>query len=195
MQSKARHVVSIALAVAALVGALEMLRNADSATGLWLLVVASSLLGVGVTLPIGGADMPVVISLLSSFSVLQQRTGFVVGSQMLIVAGAMVGAAGLILTQVMCNGMNRSLVSVLLEVPWVPACRPVAVVVVLNITSAASRNALTMEAAERVVIVPGYGLAVLRRNTPCVRSPAFWKALASMWPMPSIPWRDGCPVT
>ena len=73
----------------------------------------SSLLGIGVTLPIGGADMPVVISLLNSYSGIAAAAGFVVDSQLLIVAGAMVGAAGLILTQVMCKGMNRSLVSVL----------------------------------------------------------------------------------
>merc|ERR1711934_829236 len=68
MQSRLRHAVNIALAVAALVGAIEMVRTTGGATGLWLLVVASSLLGIGVTLPIGGADMPVVISLLNSYS-------------------------------------------------------------------------------------------------------------------------------
>ena len=163
MQSKARHVVNIALAVAALVGALEMLRNADSATGLWLLVVASSLLGVGVTLPIGGADMPVVISLLNSYSgVAAAAAGFVVGSQMLIVAGAMVGAAGLILTQVMCNGMNRSLVSVLFGgALGASVSSGGGGGEYTNITSCSVEEcALTMEAAERVVIVPGYGLAV-----------------------------------
>lgn len=117
MQSKVRHVVNIALAVVSLIAAIEMIRT--DGTGLWLLVVASALLGVGVTLPIGGADMPVVISLLNSYSgVAAAAAGFVVGSQLLIVAGAMVGAAGLILTQVMCNGMNRSLVSVLFGGAW-----------------------------------------------------------------------------
>ncbi|MFL0793099.1 MAG: NAD(P)(+) transhydrogenase (Re/Si-specific) subunit beta, partial [Prochlorococcus sp.] len=114
MQSKARHGVNIALAVISLVAAIELARHGDNATGLWLLVIGSGLLGIGVTLPIGGADMPVVISLLNSYSgVAAAAAGFVVGSQLLIVAGAMVGAAGLILTQVMCDGMNRSLVSVL----------------------------------------------------------------------------------
>jgi H+-translocating NAD(P) transhydrogenase subunit beta len=108
-QSQVRHGVNIALAVAALVGAFSL--PADPAgAGLWLLLLAASLLGIGVTLPIGGADMPVVISLLNSYSgVAAAAAGFVVGSPLLIVAGAMVGAAGLILTQVMCTAMNRSL--------------------------------------------------------------------------------------
>ena len=115
MQSKIRHLVNIALAVVCLVAAIKLITSdGSSQAALWLLVIASGLLGIGVTLPIGGADMPVVISLLNSYSgVAAAAAGFVVGSQLLIVAGAMVGAAGLILTQVMCNGMNRSLVSVL----------------------------------------------------------------------------------
>ena len=162
MQSKGRHVVNIALAVASLVGAIEMLRNADSGTGLWLLMVASGLLGIGVTLPIGGADMPVVISLLNSYSgVAAAAAGFVVGSQLLIVAGAMVGAAGLILTQVMCNGMNRSLVSVLFGGALGATTATGGGGEYTNITSCSVEEcALTLEAAERVVIVPGYGLAV-----------------------------------
>ena len=162
MQSQARHVVNIALAVASLIGAIEMLRNADAATGLWLLVATSSLLGIGVTLPIGGADMPVVISLLNSYSgVAAAAAGFVVGSQLLIVAGAMVGAAGLILTQVMCNGMNRSLVSVLFGGALGATSASGGGGEYTNITSCSVEEcALTLEAAERVVIVPGYGLAV-----------------------------------
>merc|ERR1711934_1216866 len=144
-------------------GAVEMIRNADSATGLWLLVVSSSLLGIGVTLPIGGADMPVVISLLNSYSgVAAAAAGFVVGSQLLIVAGAMVGAAGLILTQVMCDGMNRSLVSVLFGgALGASSASGGGGGEYTNITSCSVEEcALTLEAAERVVIVPGYGLAV-----------------------------------
>ena len=90
------------------------IRDSGNTSSIWLLVIVSSLLGIGVTLPIGGADMPVVISLLNSYSgIAAAAAGFVVNSQLLIIAGAMVGAAGLILTQVMCKGMNRSLVSVL----------------------------------------------------------------------------------
>ncbi|MDG2215835.1 MAG: NAD(P)(+) transhydrogenase (Re/Si-specific) subunit beta, partial [Synechococcus sp. cluster2_bin.235] len=161
MQSKARHVVNIALAVVSLIAAVEMIRNGGS--GLWLLVVASALLGVGVTLPIGGADMPVVISLLNSYSgVAAAAAGFVVGSQLLIVAGAMVGAAGLILTQVMCKGMNRSLVSVLFGgALGASSTASSGGGEYTNITSCSVEEcALTLEAAERVIIVPGYGLAV-----------------------------------
>ena len=162
-QSKARHFFNISFAVLAFIGAVYLL--IDGQNGLFLIVISSSLLGIGVTLPIGGADMPVVISLLNSYSgVAAAAAGFVVGSQLLIVAGAMVGAAGLILTQVMCDGMNRSLVSVLFggalgsssvasggggggEYENITSCSP-------------EECALTLEAAERVVIVPGYGLAV-----------------------------------
>ena len=127
------------------------------------MALLSLLLGVGLTLPVGGADMPVVISLLNSYSgVAAAAAGFVVGSELLIVAGAMVGTAGLILTQVMCNAMNRSLTSVLFggalggssaksadqgEYSGVTSCSP-------------EECAMTLEQAQRVVFVPGYGLAV-----------------------------------
>jgi H+-translocating NAD(P) transhydrogenase subunit beta len=165
-QSQVRHGLNIALAVTTLVGAFALPADPTGAP-LWLLVVAASLLGVGVTLPIGGADMPVVISLLNSYSgVAAAAAGFVVGSPLLIVAGAMVGAAGLILTQVMCKAMNRSLLNVLFggalgasagghvggggdEAGY------------SRITSCSAEEcALALEGAERVVFVPGYGLAV-----------------------------------
>jgi NAD(P) transhydrogenase subunit beta len=164
-QSQVRHVVNISLAITCLVGSVLLLAD-PSGMPLWLLVVSASLLGVGVTLPIGGADMPVVISLLNSYSgVAAAAAGFVVGSQLLIVAGAMVGAAGLILTQVMCTAMNRSLVSVLFggalgatggggesaggaaDYSRITSCSP-------------EECAMALEGAERVVFVPGYGLAV-----------------------------------
>tara|TARA_Y100001968_G_C19453728_1_gene770632 strand:+ start:1553 stop:2989 length:1437 start_codon:yes stop_codon:yes gene_type:complete len=161
MQSKVRHVVNIAFAVISLVAIVELLNASNSA--LWLLVIGSGLLGIGVTLPIGGADMPVVISLLNSYSgVAAAAAGFVVGSQLLIVAGAMVGAAGLILTQVMCKGMNRSLISVLFGgALGASSSSSEGNSEYTNITSCSVEEcALTLEAAEKVVIVPGYGLAV-----------------------------------
>ena len=165
-QSSLRHVVNIFLAVAALVGAV-LLPGDPTGLPLWLVVISSSLLGVGVTLPIGGADMPVVISLLNSYSgVAAAAAGFVVGSQLLIVAGAMVGAAGLILTQVMCTAMNRSLLSVLFggalgSGNQTSGGAAGAEQGYSRITSCSPEEcAMALEQAERVVFVPGYGLAV-----------------------------------
>ncbi len=164
LQNKFRHFINIALAVSSLIGTIEFLTSDGSASGLWLLVSSASILGIGVTLSIGGADMPVVISLLNSYSgVAAAAAGFVVGSQLLIVAGAMVGAAGLILTQVMCKGMNRSLVAVLFGGAFGMSASSTSSGSgeYVNITSCSAEEcALTLEAAERVVIVPGYGLAV-----------------------------------
>ncbi len=162
MQSKVRHFINIALGVVSLISISSLVSGDER--GLLSLIVSSALLGIGVTLPIGGADMPVVISLLNSYSgVAAAAAGFVVGSQLLIVAGAMVGAAGLILTQVMCNGMNRSLISVLFggALGSTTAEGLSGSGEYINITSCSVEEcALTLEAAERVVIVPGYGLAV-----------------------------------
>ncbi len=160
-QVKARHFVNIVFGVTSLVAFIYLISG--NISSIWLLVIASTLLGVGVTLPIGGADMPVVISLLNSYSgIAAAAAGFVVDSQLLIVAGAMVGAAGLILTQVMCKGMNRSLISVLfggsLSAQTTSSPRSGEYT---NITSCSVEEcALTLEAANRVIVVPGYGLAV-----------------------------------
>jgi H+-translocating NAD(P) transhydrogenase subunit beta len=166
-QSSLRHGLNISLAGACLAAAIAL--PADPAGWpLWGLVAASTLLGIGVTLPIGGADMPVVISLLNSYSgVAAAAAGFVVGSQLLIVAGAMVGAAGLILTQVMCTAMNRSLVSVLFGGALGAKAGGGAVggggdeAGYTRIVSCSPEEcAMALESAERVVFVPGYGLAV-----------------------------------
>ena len=165
-QSSLRHGLNISLAGACLAAAIALPAN-PAGWPLWGLVAASTLLGIGVTLPIGGADMPVVISLLNSYSgVAAAAAGFVVGSQLLIVAGAMVGAAGLILTQVMCTGMNRSLVSVLFGgALGAKAASPVGgggdeAGYTRIVSCSAEECAMALESAERVVFVPGYGLAV-----------------------------------
>ncbi|MFN9546109.1 MAG: NAD(P)(+) transhydrogenase (Re/Si-specific) subunit beta [Cyanobacteriota bacterium] len=165
-QSSLRHVVNLALALICL-GAAVVLASHPDGPALWVEVVAASLLGIGVTLSIGGADMPVVISLLNSYSgVAAAAAGFVVGSQLLIVAGAMVGAAGLILTQVMCTAMNRSLLSVLFGGALGGAATSSvggggSEAGYTRITSCSPEEcAMALEQAERVVFVPGYGLAV-----------------------------------
>ena len=162
MQSRMRHMVNIALVMLSFVAAINVLISSSSFDSIWPLITGSILLGIGVTLPIGGADMPVVISLLNSYSgIAAAAAGFVIGSQLLIVAGAMVGAAGLILTEVMCKGMNRSLISVLLGGSLETADITTTSGEYNNITSCSIEEcALTLEAAEKVIIVPGYGLAV-----------------------------------
>jgi NAD(P) transhydrogenase subunit beta len=161
----ARHFITFGLLLGAFVfGGLAVTATAPDSV-LWVLALGgvSLLLGILLTIPIGGADMPVVVSLLNSYSgVAASMAGFVVGNPVLIIAGAMVGAAGLILTQIMCVAMNRSLLNVLVggfgvadgaggggsdEYTSVTSC-------------GAEETAMLLENAESVIIVPGYGLAV-----------------------------------
>jgi NAD(P) transhydrogenase subunit beta len=129
----------------------------------WLLVLASAVLGVLLTIPIGGADMPVVICLLNSYSGLAAAaTGFVLNNNALIISGSLVGASGIILTRIMCRAMNRSLTNVLFGVMAPGATSATAEEVYGGKVKSASPEELAMifETARRVVIVPGYGLAV-----------------------------------
>lgn len=124
--------------------------------------VVALILGVGLVIAIGGADMPVVISLLNSYSGLAAAmTGFVLKNNLLIVAGSLVGASGLILTKIMCKAMNRSLANVLFggfgETSG--ATQEDSEYTSVRSTSA-EEVAPILDAAESVVIVPGYGLAV-----------------------------------
>ncbi len=129
------------------------------------IVGVSLLLGVLLVLPIGGADMPVAISLLNSYSGLAaSMTGFVLQNNMLIIAGALVGASGIILTLIMCRGMNRSLMNVVLG-GWASAgaggpaaegTTPKGDVKSVD----AEELAMLLEGASNVIIVPGYGMAV-----------------------------------
>ena len=133
--------------------------------GIMVLTGLALVLGIQFVLPIGGADMPVVVALLNSFSGLAAAaTGFVLGNTALIVSGALVGASGLILTNIMCVAMNRSLLHVLIggfgqesdaatPVPGLPAGAPVK-------ATSPDDTAILLSYAEKVIIVPGYGLAV-----------------------------------
>ncbi|MBN2024181.1 MAG: NAD(P)(+) transhydrogenase (Re/Si-specific) subunit beta [Pirellulales bacterium] len=128
-----------------------------------LLVLVASVLGVTLVNPIGGADMPVVIALLNSYSGLAAAaTGFVLDNSVLIIAGSLVGASGVILTQIMCKAMNRSLAHVLFGVlaPTDGSATADEVYGGKVKATSAEEVAMLFESARRVVIVPGYGLAV-----------------------------------
>ncbi|CUU36007.1 MAG: NAD(P)(+) transhydrogenase (Re/Si-specific) subunit beta [Armatimonadetes bacterium] len=129
----------------------------------WALVAVASVVGLLLVFPIGGADMPVVIALLNSYSGLAaSATGFVLNNNALIITGSLVGASGIILTTIMCRAMNRSLRNVLFGV-WVPAeAGPKAEEVYGGRVKATSPEevAMLLEGARYVVIVPGYGMAV-----------------------------------
>jgi len=151
----------IALGIAAMFVANVPATAAASVAGL---VVVAILVGVVLVLPIGGADMPVVISLLNSLSGLAAAaTGFAIGNQLLIIAGTVVGAAGLILTQIMCVAMNRSLVNVMVGGFGDTSGATSGSDEYGSVMSAdAESAAMVLEVAQSVVIVPGYGLAAAR---------------------------------
>jgi len=129
----------------------------------WLLLLVASVLGVLLVIPIGGADMPVVIALLNAYSGLAAAgTGFVLDNTALIIAGTLVGAAGLILTVIMCESMNRSLANVLFGGFGEEADQAeMDDIYEGNITETSPEEVvMLLETATRVVIVPGYGMAV-----------------------------------
>ncbi len=126
------------------------------------LVVASVLLGLFLVVPIGGADMPVVIALLNSYSgIAASMAGFITNNTVLIVSGSLVGASGIILTRIMCVAMNRSLFNVLFGVMAEGGEKIDADSVYTNVKSTSPEEAsMMLETAQRVVIVPGFGLAM-----------------------------------
>ena len=157
-----RFVSMVAAAAAGTFGIL-MVVDAGNTLWLWLLVAVGAVLGVLVVSPIGGADMPVVIALLNSLSGMAAvAAGFVLDNSLLIIAGSLVGASGLVLTQIMCVAMNRSLPAVMFQPPPSGAGGPSADDVYAGKIRSTSPDdvAMLLESAERVAIVPGYGMAV-----------------------------------
>tara|TARA_Y100000748_G_scaffold209406_1_gene175528 strand:- start:2939 stop:4363 length:1425 start_codon:yes stop_codon:yes gene_type:complete len=125
---------------------------------LFAIIIISSILGVIIVLPIGGADMPVVVSLLNSFSgIAAAFTGFIIGNSVLIVAGSLVGASGLILTFIMCKAMNRTLPDVLFKSFGGSEKETLTRT---KVGSDAEEVAMMVDGAQKVIIVPGYGMAV-----------------------------------
>ena len=127
----------------------------------WMLLGVSAMLGVVLVLRIGGADMPVVISLLNSYSGLAAAAaGFVLANTVLIVSGSLVGASGLILTAIMCKAMNRSLWNVLFGGAAVAEGPQDDIYAGKIKETSPDEIAILLDAARRVVFVPGYGMAV-----------------------------------
>jgi H+-translocating NAD(P) transhydrogenase subunit beta len=156
-----RHLINIALAVVLVVAIIWFVASQGYAL-FWVIAVVSFVLGVLIIVPIGGADMPVVISMLNSYSGWAAAgIGFTLGNTALIITGALVGSSGAILSYIMCKGMNRSFISVILggfggEVAGAAhgvETRPVK-------QGSADDAAFIMKNASKVIIVPGYGMAV-----------------------------------
>jgi H+-translocating NAD(P) transhydrogenase subunit beta len=159
--AKGQRIVTVLLCLATLSLLLFIMDDPNDLRAFVALTIITSILGVLLVLPIGGADMPVVISLLNSYSGLAAlAAGFVVKSNILIIAGALVGASGIILTRLMCQAMNRSLANVVFgafggvdivstqgEEKPIKEFSPMDAAIILN-------------NATKVIIVPGYGLAV-----------------------------------
>lgn len=154
-----------AVCAALLVLALLLTWSMRDGTGTeyFFLVLVSLVLGVLLVTPIGGADMPVVIALLNSYSGLAAAAaGFVIDNNVLIIAGSLVGASGLILCNIMCKAMNRSLTNVLfgkMEASGESASADEVYEGKIKSTSA-DEVAMMLDGVQRVVVVPGYGLAV-----------------------------------
>jgi NAD(P) transhydrogenase subunit beta len=159
-----RHLINIALVVLCVVLSVMFVANPTSSTTYWIMLAVSCILGITLVIPIGGADMPVVISLLNAYSGLAAAGhGWVLNNSVLIISGSLVGSAGFILTAIMCKAMNRSLANVMFAgVGEIVASEAESKDVYAGRVKAASPEevAMLLESSRRVVIVPGYGLAV-----------------------------------
>jgi NAD(P) transhydrogenase subunit beta len=156
-----RHLLNIALAVAIVVLMIVFMRT-ESTLAFWLIVILSFVVGVTLIIPIGGADMPVVVSMLNSYSGWAAAgIGFTLGNTALIITGALVGSSGAILSYIMCKAMNRSFISVILggfggedaAAGGSAEARPYK-------AGSAEDAAYIMKNSQKVIIVPGYGMAV-----------------------------------
>ena len=158
---KGQQLVNILLALLVLALGVGFVMNAPTMYLAFIgIMIVALILGVALTIPIGGADMPVMIALLNSYSGLAAcAAGFVIMNNVLIVAGALVGASGLILTNIMCKAMNRSLGNVMFAGVGATSSSGKGYTGEAN-PIVAEDAYLLLEAATSVVIVPGYGMAV-----------------------------------
>jgi H+-translocating NAD(P) transhydrogenase subunit beta len=158
----ARHLINIVLAIALVASIIGLVVTGEEVF-FWLNTILALTLGVLMIIPIGGADMPVVISMLNSYSGWAAAgIGFTLGNSALIITGALVGSSGAILSYIMCHAMNRSFISVILggfggetaaAAGGTAEARPVKL-------GSADDAAFIMKNSQKVIIVPGYGMAV-----------------------------------
>ncbi len=156
-----RHALNIGLAVL-LVILIAVLIQTESRFAFWMIVLVSFVLGVTLIIPIGGADMPVVVSMLNSYSGWAAAgIGFTLHNLALIITGALVGSSGAILSYIMCKGMNRSFISVILGGFGGETAGPAGAAETRPVKQGSAEDAaFMMKNAAKVVIVPGYGMAV-----------------------------------
>lgn len=157
-----QHYINLLLLIAALVFSILLLINPSVQIWIISILVTALILGILAVIPIGGADMPVVIALLNSYTgVAAAATGFVLNNKVLIITGAIVGTAGLILTQIMCKAMNRSLVNVVLGGfgQTVGSGESGGEEIVVKEVGV-EESAMLFDSVSSVIIVPGYGMAV-----------------------------------
>jgi proton-translocating NAD(P)+ transhydrogenase subunit beta len=156
-----RHIVNLALA-AALIFFIYGFFVSQSAMDFWIIVALSLALGILIIIPIGGADMPVVISMLNSYSGWAAAgIGFTLGNSALIITGALVGSSGAILSYIMCKGMNRSFISVILGGFGGETAGPAGGAEQRPVKLGSAEDAAyILKNSSKVIIVPGYGMAV-----------------------------------
>ncbi len=156
-----RHYINIALALA-LVYFIYEFYDAQSPIAFWMIVLISFALGFLLIIPIGGADMPVVVSMLNSYSGWAAAgIGFTLANMALIITGALVGSSGAILSYIMCKGMNRSFISVILGGFGGESAGPAAKGETKPVKQGSADDAaFILKNAGSVIIVPGYGMAV-----------------------------------
>jgi NAD(P) transhydrogenase subunit beta len=154
-----RHVFNIAM-VAASFGLMLLYMNGAGSWTLYMMTLMAFVIGAHLVLAIGGADMPVVVSMLNSYSGwAAAATGFLLGNDLLIVTGALVGSSGAILSYIMCKAMNRQFLSVILG-GFGNAAGPAMAVEGEQVAIDAEGAAAALNDADSVIIVPGYGMAV-----------------------------------